>query len=252
MTVTDTKLQNKYEDIQKTDALKKSVLAKKLENSVKGVRDHAQKIMLGEDGKVGESVIMTFFNALYGDIATAYKAYKEHRLKQELEQTEKNIQATKKNLETLKEFQEKTQRINDFTRLSIQKAALEQKLNDKTIDAGARVSAIESLKGVVEKIDKIADFYETTSDLMTKMVEKTEGDWLGDNAKLMKDLRIFSPEIKEKVLPGVSVDDIINNKLLVTDLVAKVSNSIIEADLVETLDGLKDAAQAALQTDDLK
>ncbi|MDD5373313.1 MAG: hypothetical protein PHO62_07815 [Sulfurimonas sp.] len=241
--MSDAVLHNSYKQKIEEDTLQSKAVAKKLEVASRVARDHAQKMLLGDDAKVGEAVILSFFASLYGDITTAFKAYKENRLRDEHDKLKDGIDKNKDKIKTLKEAEDKTRKINEFTRLQIQKSALEQKLNDKTISESEKKSVLKTLGGVAEKIEKVADFFEKSVAAMSGDVEKMEEAWLGKSAELFKELRLLSPEFKEGVLKNISLEDLVNNDSLVDELIKKVSNSIIENDLVDTLDGLKDRAE---------
>lgn len=242
---TTAELRNKYQEKMDTDALRQKGLAKKLGEQTRLAREYAQKMMIGDDAKVGEAVIMSFFASVYGDIATAFRAYKEQRLKDELERTKESIEKTAERIKTLKEAEDKTRKINEFTRLNIQKAALEQKMSGETLSSSERASAEKSLGDIIKKIEKTADYFEKSPEFLKKAVEKTEKDWFGNSAELLKEMRSLTPDFKEKVLSAVTKDELINSDALVERLVKEVSSSIIENDLVEAT--MKELASKALK-----
>lgn len=235
-------LSNKYDDAIKTNSLEKGVLVKKLEQHARFAKEVAQKILLGDDGKVGEAVIMSFFASLYGDIAKAYHAYKENRIKQEIDALDGKIKDDTNKIKSIAEAQEAVQKINNFTTLNIQKSALEQKLGDETLSQSAHGDAEKGLNGLVAKIDKIADFFEKSTGTLTSDIEKVEKDWYGDNAQLLQALRSLSPEIKDKLLKYISLDDIIDNDSLTGNIAATLTKSIIDGDIAETMTELSERA----------
>jgi hypothetical protein len=153
---------------------------------------------LGDDSKVDEAIMISFFASLYDDITKAYRAFQEFHLERKTENLEKEKGVLQRKIDNINEFKEQGERINIYTALNIEKSSLEKKI--KTLELNQKnnkdngvveitdqpdelLIAQNRLIKVIQDMDDIADFYgyDTNEDFMVKL-ESSEKLWYGETA----------------------------------------------------------------------
>lgn len=240
-------LGNKYAEMKAEFEAKKEVLLSRLKKVAKNMQDASAKMNMGDDGKVDEAVLISFFAALYGDTANAYQAFRELYLQNKLNANEEMQDRLQQKIDRLKDFQEANKRIQRYTALNIEKSKLQQKLDEPGLTANEQRNHESRLSEVMGNMKEISAFYGYESDRdFLKELERSEQKWYGeDGAEVLKELRGLTPETESTVLGGaIDPDDLLRDSELSSEVVNRVMNGLADSRGMNLLQEMVEEAES--------
>lgn len=234
-----TSLSNTYTNLINSKELSHKLLMKKSKDNVEEMKRNVQQLKLGEDSKVDEAIMVTFFTSVFKDVTKAYNAFMLYK-------AENQLNTLKEKQESLNKFIELNENINKYTQLNIKRTALEKKLNEENLTSNEKSKHEKDLTKVLEDMENISDFFGYANDPdFTKNLEISEEKWYGKaGAEYLRDIRNLVPEtLGEFRDVGVlnsqelSIDEILNNGVLDNSM-DKIKEKLIELDGINTIKDL--------------
>jgi hypothetical protein len=217
---------NKIEEEAKTIKKKLGENAKKMQKNL----DSLRKILLGDDSRVEEAVLIGFLTSIYSTIQEAYDSYKEMTIKKEETDNQTRKEQLEKNLKDIEEFKKKSEMINKYNKLKVQQSAIEKSNQNPQTTEKQKGLNTQSLKEIYSGMKKIEDYFGFAEDgvKFAEEIEKFELETYGEKAhQMLEDLRNLEPETLLKLeKEGIKLEDIINDED--EELIAKVAEKVRE------------------------
>lgn len=244
-------LGNIYTTQLKENDLVNKVLMKKIQDNTSEMKNN--RIKIGEDSRVDEAIMITFFTSMISDVTNAYNRYMLY--KNEQEKT-----ALKDKEKDLKRFMELKNNIDKCTQLQIRKSALEKELNEKQLDPKTKVKHENDLKKIYEELNTLYDFFGYANEPdFVKNLEISEEKWYGkEGAEYLKNLRDLVPEtLGEFREAGIlnsselSIKEIIESGVLDSSI-DKVKKELINLDSIKAIDELLNSDESKLHTQNVE
>lgn len=244
-------LGNIYTTQLKENDLVNKVLMKKIQDNTSEMKNN--RIKIGEDSRVDEAIMITFFTSMISDVTNAYNRYMLYKNEQEktsLKEKEKDF----------KRFIELKNNIDKCTQLQIRKNALEKELNEKQLDPKTKVKHENDLKKIYEDLNTLYDFFGYANEPdFAKNLEISEEKWYGkEGAEYLKNLRDLVPEtLGEFREAGIlnsselSIKEIIESGVLDSSI-NKVKKELINLDSIKTIDELLNSDESKLHTQNVE
>lgn len=239
------KISNNYQNQIKKIEQEGVTLKKKLGENAKHMQknlENLKKILLGDDSRVEEAVLIGFLTSIYGTMQEAYNSYKEMTGNKGVEANQTRKEQLEKNLKDIEEFKKKSEMIKKYNQLKVQESAIKKSNeNPQTTDKQKELNT-HSLKDVFSGMKKIEDFFGFAEDSakFAEEIEKFEIKTYGEKAhQMLEELRNLEPETLLKLeKDGIKLEDIINDEdheLIekVAEKVREIANLTIEETLEE-------------------
>lgn len=240
------KMSNPYTQTLEKKELGLKLLLQKSKENMDSLKRESNRLNIGEDSKADEAVLISFLGSICSDVGKAYTEYKKMG-------AEKEVEALRDKSERIERFNKIKENIDNYTKLNIEKRALEEKLNNQDLSKKEQAKTENSLLTNAKKMNDIADFfgYANEPDFM-KNLEISEEKWYGEaGAEYLKGIRELSTsKLGEFVDAGIlsptelSTESILANGVLDNSL-DKIKTSIAG---LESLSHLKDLAETVNAT----
>ncbi|PHR58980.1 MAG: hypothetical protein COA44_02195 [Arcobacter sp.] len=209
-------LSNNYQDKIKENSLNQEVLQKKLSAHAKNLTDTVTQMQLGDDSKVDEAIMISFFANLFQNLAKGYRQFQALGYQIKLDDFEAENKELSKKIDTFKAFTDQASRVNLYTQLNIEKTSLESTINVlqkqalKNKEEGiVEVMDIDEIGNTQKRLlkvdlemDSIAEFYDydTNEEFMSEL-EVSEEKWYGEGGALyLRAARTLDLEPAEELL----------------------------------------------------
>jgi hypothetical protein len=232
-------LANTYKaEIEKKD-LSLKVLMKKTQDNTAELKRNGAQIKIGEDSKVDEAMMATFLTSMFKDLPKAYEAFAAYK-------AEKEMQGLKDKQQSLKDFIKLDENIKKYTKLNIEKTAIEKKLSQENLTPNVKEKHQNDLQKILGDMNDLADFfgYANEPDFIEEL-QISEEKWYGpEGAKYLREIRDLSSEtLGEFVDAGVlnsqelSVDSILKDGVL-DNSINKIKKELVALESVNSLTNL--------------
>ncbi len=159
-------------------------LKEKINQNSKEIKNNLKKIVLGEDSKVDEAIVVSFLFSVFSNFNSAIDIYRKIAADKRVANLEEK-EATRQRLIELK------QKVNEYNQLQIEKTLEEKKLSDPNISNTDKKMSMEKLLKIAEDMKNLAEFFGYADESKLKQeIEKAEKLWYGEEvAKVLNDFR---------------------------------------------------------------
>ena len=159
-------------------------LGQKIEQNLKDLKNNVKKIVIGEDSKVDEAILISFFSSMLSNFNNAVELYKKAMVDKRIE----SLEEKEKNREKLFELKQK---IDQYNQLQIEKNLETKKMENPNISTENKEFSAKRLYKIAKEMQDLADFFGYSDE--NKLIEKMEAAeklWYGEEvATVLKDFR---------------------------------------------------------------
>lgn len=159
-------------------------LGQKIEQNLKDLKNNVKKIVIGEDSKVDEAILISFFSSIFSNFNNAAELFKKALVDKKIQ----SLEEKEKNREKLFELKQK---VDQYNHLQIEKNIETKKMQDPNISTEDKQFSAKRLQKIAKEMQDLSEFFGYSDE--NKLIEEMEAAeklWYGEEvATVLKDFR---------------------------------------------------------------
>ncbi len=159
-------------------------LKEKIEQNIRELKNNTKKIVLGEDSKVDEAILVSFFASMFSNFNNAVDLFKKAMIDKKIE----SLEQKEKNRERLFELKQK---VDQYNQLQIEKNLETKKMSDSNISKEDQELSAQKLYKIAKEMQDLAEFFGYADEnILKEKMENAEKLWYGEEvSKILQDFR---------------------------------------------------------------